>query len=209
MPLQNSPNHFLASLSPHESELLGPHLKSLQLRQGAVIYRPEETIEQVYFPHTGVVSLVVGLTTGQFVEAGMLGRNSAVGAAAPLDGAIALIQAIIQVESAGMAAETAVVKQLAKESETLRVALEDRGGPMARYYFHIKDGADLVKDQEGTELASPDAARAQALRSAQELWADAIKSGKPLGADAVVIADEQGGTLTFVPMNEALPKRPG
>jgi hypothetical protein len=80
---------------------------------------------------------------------------------------------------------------------------------MARYYFHIKDGADLVKDQEGTELASPDAARAQALRSAQELWADAIKSGKPLGADAVVIADEQGGTLTFVPMNEALPKRPG
>ena len=79
---------------------------------------------------------------------------------------------------------------------------------MARYYFHIKDGTDLIKDQEGTELATPDAARVQALRSARELWADAIKSGKPLGADAVVIADEQGGTLTFVPMNEALPKRP-
>jgi hypothetical protein len=79
---------------------------------------------------------------------------------------------------------------------------------MARYYFHIKDGTDLIKDQEGTELATPDAARVQALRSARELWADAIKSGKPLGADAVVIADEQGGT-TFVPMNDALPKRRG
>ena len=45
------------------------------------------------------------------------------------------------------------------------------------------------------------------LASARELWADAIKSGKALGADAVVIADEYGGTL-FVPMNEALPKRP-
>ena len=33
-----------------------------------------------------------------------LGRNSAVGAAAPLDGSTALIQAIVQVESAGMAA---------------------------------------------------------------------------------------------------------
>jgi hypothetical protein len=32
-------------------------------------------------------------------------------------------------------------------------------------------------------------------------------SSKPLGADAVVIADEQGGT-TFVPMSDALPKRP-
>ena len=51
---------------------------------------------------------------------------------------------------------------------------------MARYYFHIKDGADLIKDQEGTELATPDAARVQALRSARELWADVIKSGKPL-----------------------------
>ena len=79
---------------------------------------------------------------------------------------------------------------------------------MARYYFHIKDGTDLIKDQEGTELATPDAARVQALKSVRELRADAIKSGKPLGADAVVIADEQGGTLTFVPMNEALPKRP-
>ncbi len=70
---------------------------------------------------------------------------------------------------------------------------------MARYYFHIKDGTDLI--------ATPDAARVQALRSARELWADAIKSGKALGADAVVIADEEGGT-TFVPMNDALPKRP-
>lgn len=67
---------------------------------------------------------------------------------------------------------------------------------MARYYFHIKDGADLIKDPEGTEL----------VKSARELWADAIKSGRDLGADAVVIADEQG-SLTFVPMAEALPKR--
>ena len=43
--------------------------------------------------------------------------------------------------------------------------------------------------------------------SLPRLWADAIKSGRPLGADAVVIADELGG-LTFVPMADALPKRP-
>jgi hypothetical protein len=83
-----------------------------------------------------------------------------------------------------------------------------KGFSVARYFFHIKDGADLIKDQEGTELPTAHAARLQALLSARELWADAIRSGKPLGADAVVIADEHGGTLTFVPMNEALPKRP-
>ena len=78
---------------------------------------------------------------------------------------------------------------------------------MARYFFHIKDGAALIKDDEGCELPTPEAARRQALVSARELWADAIKSGRPLGADAVVIADEQGRMFTFVPMNEALPKR--
>jgi CRP-like cAMP-binding protein len=123
MPLLNSPNHFLASLSAQDSELLYPHLKSEQFRQGTVLYDAEETIERVYFPHTGVISLVVGLTTGQFVEAGVLGRNSVVGAGGPLDGAIALNRAIAQVESAGMAVETAVLKGLVKESETLRVAL--------------------------------------------------------------------------------------
>ena len=79
---------------------------------------------------------------------------------------------------------------------------------MARYFFHIKDGADLIQDPEGSELATAEDARSQALKSARELWADAIKSGSRLGADAVVIADEHGG-LTFVPMAEALPKRPG
>jgi CRP-like cAMP-binding protein len=123
MPLRNSPNHFLSSLSPFDSDLLRPHLHALQLRQGAVIYSAEDTIEHVYFPHTGIVSVVVGLTSGQFVEAGMLGRNSVVGPAAPLDGATALNRAIVQVETMGMTAETAVLKRLAKESETLRLAL--------------------------------------------------------------------------------------
>jgi CRP-like cAMP-binding protein len=67
--------------------------------------------------------VVVGLTSGQFVEAGMLGRNSVVGPAAPLDGAIALNRAIVQVETMGMTADTAVMKRLVKESETLRLAL--------------------------------------------------------------------------------------
>jgi hypothetical protein len=60
---------------------------------------------------------------------------------------------------------------------------------MARFYFHIKDGTDLIKDLEGSELSTADEARSQALKSARELWGDAIKSGRELGADAVVIAD--------------------
>ena len=52
---------------------------------------------------------------------------------------------------------------------------------MARYYFHIKDGADLIKDPEGTELSTPDDARLQALRSARELWAERNQVGQGVG----------------------------
>ena len=68
--LSDSPNHFLACLSLQDSELLQSHLKPMELGLGAIFYRAQDTIDRVYFPHTGVVSLVVGLASGQFVEAG-------------------------------------------------------------------------------------------------------------------------------------------
>jgi hypothetical protein len=64
--------------------------------------------------------------------------------------------------------------------------------PMPHYYFHIKAGSELINDEEGSEHATLDHARSQALKTARELWPDAIKSGKSLEAHAIVIADEQG-----------------
>ena len=78
---------------------------------------------------------------------------------------------------------------------------------MARYFFHIKDGVHLVKDEEGTELADAQEAHKQAIISARELLANAIRSGQPLQADAVVVADEHGTELIFVPFAHVLPER--
>jgi hypothetical protein len=117
--LSDSPNHFLACLSLQQ-ELLQSHLKPMELGLGAIFYRAQDTIDRVYFPHTGVVSLVVGLASGQFVEAGMFGRNSAVGGGASLDSAVALNQAIGQVAGAGVVAEAQILKRFVAQSETLR-----------------------------------------------------------------------------------------
>jgi hypothetical protein len=78
---------------------------------------------------------------------------------------------------------------------------------MPRFYLHIKDGTDLIRDQEGIDVPSAAHARAKALASARELWADAIRAGRDVRADAYVIAGEDGQQLTFVPFAEALPKR--
>ena len=86
MPLTNSPNHFLSSLSAQDRDLLQPHLRPLQLPLGAALFRADDIISNVYFPYTGIMSMIVGVSSGQFVEAGMLGRNSVVGTGAALDG---------------------------------------------------------------------------------------------------------------------------
>ena len=122
MPLSNSPNHFLASLSDQDSELIRSHLLPMDLPREAILYRADETISRLYFPYSGVVSLVVGFANGQFVEAGMLGRNGVIGVGAALDGAVSLNQAIGQVEGSGLAIEVSVIKGLVRESDTLRSA---------------------------------------------------------------------------------------
>jgi CRP-like cAMP-binding protein len=81
----NSPNHFLLSLSDTDRNLIFPHLKRVTVPRETIVFKAEDTIEQVYFPHSGIISLIVGLSTGQFVEAEMLGRNGVIGAGAALD----------------------------------------------------------------------------------------------------------------------------
>jgi hypothetical protein len=51
-------NRFLAALPPHDFSLLAPHLRTIPLERGTMLHDVGEEIEHVYFPHTGMVSLV-------------------------------------------------------------------------------------------------------------------------------------------------------
>lgn len=119
----NSTNSFLSSLSKEDAALLEPHLRRMELPLGAVLYRAEEPIKRIYFPENGVVSLVVVLSAGQFIEASMFGRNGVIGGGALLGGPIALNQAIGQAASSGLVGDVAALKQIVDHSGTLRRAL--------------------------------------------------------------------------------------
>jgi CRP-like cAMP-binding protein len=73
-------NRLLRSLGPDDLALLQPHLKSVELRRGDVLHRPRGAIEHVYFPLSGMVSLLVVLKTGQEIETAIIGREGVVGA---------------------------------------------------------------------------------------------------------------------------------
>jgi CRP-like cAMP-binding protein len=119
----NIPNHFLASLSPSDSDLLRPQLRQENLTIRSVLFRPEEQIPRVYFPTVGIISLAVPLSDGFMVEAGMFGRNGVIGGGSALDGRVAINQAIVQSAGSSLTIDTGVLRRFASESDTLRPAL--------------------------------------------------------------------------------------
>jgi CRP-like cAMP-binding protein len=118
-----SPNGLLASLAPAEFELLRPHLKPTELKHEAVLFVAGDKIDRVYFPHSGIISLVVELAGGEAIEAAMIGRDSMLGATSALDGEVSLNKAIIQLPGAGETLNVAFFREVAEQSPALRTIL--------------------------------------------------------------------------------------
>ena len=77
--LQNQENRLLAKLAAETLALLKPALKEVSAPQGTVFLEPGEPIEQVYFPMTGMISLLVLTKDGDMVETSTVGCEGAVG----------------------------------------------------------------------------------------------------------------------------------
>jgi hypothetical protein len=95
-----SPSRLLATLPSRDFELLRPHLKTIELVQETILFEAGDSVERVYFPHSGIISMVVDLTGGETIEAAMVGRDSIAGAASALDGRVALNRGIVQLAGA-------------------------------------------------------------------------------------------------------------
>ena len=65
-----SPNEFLASLSSADFGLVRPHLRTVNLAHEIVLVATGAMLPHVYFPHSGIISLVVRLVDGQTIEFG-------------------------------------------------------------------------------------------------------------------------------------------
>ncbi len=91
-----TPNRLLANLSPADFELARPHLRDFEMVHTVVLAATGDPLTEAYFPHGGIISLVVRLTEGETTEVAMVGIESVFGASAALGGASALTNAIVQ-----------------------------------------------------------------------------------------------------------------
>jgi hypothetical protein len=77
---------------------------------------------------------------------------------------------------------------------------------MRRYFFHIRNGSELIQDQEGTELSDLPSAREAALEDMRHFVGDAIKNGKEVPADAIIVFDDEGRRVAAIPLVAVLPQ---
>jgi CRP-like cAMP-binding protein len=114
---------MLATLTQADRDALLPHLKVVELPQEMVLFDAGDTIRTVYFPHAGIVSLVVDLTSGDMIEAAMIGKDGVVGGGAALDGDVSLNKAVVQLTGRASVADLDHVRALADASMAFRTTL--------------------------------------------------------------------------------------
>jgi CRP-like cAMP-binding protein len=76
----NKTNRCLSALSPHAFSLLKPFLTEVVLREGTILWDSNKASSDVYFPVSGLVSIVLDASDGVSVEVGSICSQAAVGA---------------------------------------------------------------------------------------------------------------------------------
>jgi CRP-like cAMP-binding protein len=118
-----SSNRLLASLAAADIDAIVPHLQTIELPQETVLFEDGDTISRVYFPHRGIVSLLVNLTSGDMIETAMIGRDSVVGGISAIDGKISLNRAVVQVAGAASVLSADRLRHAAGQSAELLAIL--------------------------------------------------------------------------------------
>lgn len=113
-------NRLLAALRLPDFGLLSPHLKDRDLKQGAVLQEAGDPIEQVYFPQSGMISVLAVMQEGNGIEAATVGREGAVGAMAGLGSRVSPARAVVQVEGRSSQISVSRLRAAVDESAAIR-----------------------------------------------------------------------------------------
>ena len=96
-PLHAPSNGILAALVPSDREGLLRRMERCALDYRQMLLDANEPVRHVYFPLSGVISLLIATTNGATLEVAMVGNEGMVGLPALFGGGSAPISAVVQV----------------------------------------------------------------------------------------------------------------
>jgi hypothetical protein len=89
-------NHLLRALPDAERERWSPHLESVDMPLGAVLYESGATLAHIYFPTTAIVSLLYMMESGASAEIAIVGNEGLVGVSLFMGGQSTTSRAVVQ-----------------------------------------------------------------------------------------------------------------
>lgn len=119
-PVRHPSNHLLQTLPPAEREALLPHLEFVELVKETVLVETGSPLTHVYFPESGVISMMVRLSEGQAVEVAMVGREGVIGTMAALGEEISLTELVVLLPGTAAILDVARFRAAIDRSPALR-----------------------------------------------------------------------------------------
>ena len=104
-------NQILAALPAEEYARLLPHLELVQLPLGRVLYEPGVEMDYLYFPISGIISLLYVMKSGASAEIGLTGNEGLVGVSLFMGGESTTSRAVTQNASAGYRLKAGVLRR--------------------------------------------------------------------------------------------------
>jgi CRP-like cAMP-binding protein len=116
-------NKILLTIPDDEYTAIRPHLECLALERHNSLHEPNETPRFVYFPNSGLLSLVVVTSDGRTVEAGIVGREGIVGLASAVGLSRNPLREVVQIAGDGFKMGIAVLQNAVKSMPQLQISL--------------------------------------------------------------------------------------
>ena len=113
-------NRLLAALPPKAFSLFEPGLRASTFEQGAIVQEAGEPVDQIYFPQTGMISLLVITQEGVGIEAASIGREGAVGLHRGLGKRRSFTRAVISVPGTISHISADVFERAVDQSDTIK-----------------------------------------------------------------------------------------
>jgi CRP-like cAMP-binding protein len=105
-------NKLLLSIPDNEYRAIRPHLEFLSLPHHRTLYEPNCRLEFVYFPNSGMVSLVVETEDGRTVEVGEVGKEGFAGIPAAVGMKKSQVREISQISGNGFRMRAGALQSL-------------------------------------------------------------------------------------------------
>ncbi len=113
-------NRLLACIPSETLEAIQPWLKEVELKLGDVLAETGAVVRHIYFPHSGVISLVVDLSLGDMIETAMVGRDGVLNGTSALDGKVSLNRGIVQLSGLASAIDVERFRTITDDDKLVR-----------------------------------------------------------------------------------------